>query len=176
MSQRVKGLERDLGAKLYEARGGRVRLTPAGERAQSFSITMCDEIEQFERELTRSEETGQIVLSSHDTILCYLFPEIVEKFSRAHPLARRRLLARPVEDTLRLLKANEADLGVIPKRELPRELVFQRIAAYPACLLTPKGHVLARRARADFKSIVNEEMIRRFPLIVGEVQLEKGAC
>jgi DNA-binding transcriptional LysR family regulator len=172
VSQRVKGLERELGVKLYEARGGRVRLTAAGERAMSLAASMFDEIEAFEHALTKSEETGEVVLSSHDTVLGYLLPEMVEKFSRLHPLARLRLLARPVEETVQLVKANEVDLGVIPARELPKGLAFYPIATYPAYLLTSKGHPLARQARADFKTLVNEETIMRHPLIVAEVQLE----
>jgi DNA-binding transcriptional LysR family regulator len=172
VSQRVKGLERDLGVKLYEARGGRVRLTPAGERTVSLAVAVFDEIKAFEHALGGSEESGEIVLSSHDTVLGYLLPDVVERFTRAHPLARLRLLARPVEDTLRLLRANDADLGVIAERDLPRELEFGPIVAYPACLLTPRGHALARRAKIDFTSLINEETIQRYPLIVAEVQLE----
>lgn len=174
VSQRVKGLERELGVKLYEARGGRVRLTPAGERALSFSISVFDEINEFERDLTRSEETGEIMLSSHDTILSYFLPDVVHAFSRVHPLARLKLLARSIEETLRLLRANDVDVGVIPRRALPKELVFQPLATYPACLLAPKGHPVGRRAHADFRDVLNEDTIRRYPLIVGEVQLEGG--
>ena len=172
VSQRVKALEGDLGVKLYEARGGRVRLTPAGERAFSFSVSVFDEIKGFEQDLTHSAETGEVVLCAHDAILGYLLPDVVEAFARAHPLAKLRLLARPVEETLHLLKANEADLGVIPERDLPKELRFDPIATYGACLLTPKGHPLARRAQLDFRSLMNEETIRRYPLVVAEVQIE----
>ena len=172
VSQRVKALEHYLGVKLYEARGGRVRLTPAGEHAVSLAISMFDEIEEFEHAVTRGEETGEIVLSSHDEVLGYLLPEFVEKFSVAHPLARLRLLARPVEETVRLVRANEVDLGIVPVRDFPKDLAFHLIATYPAYLLTSKGHPLARRARADFKGLLNEETVMQFPLVVAEVQLE----
>jgi DNA-binding transcriptional LysR family regulator len=172
VSQRVKALEAYLGTKLYEARGGRVKLTPAGDRAVSLAVTTFDEIEDFERALRAGEETGEVVLSSHDSVLEYLLPDIVERFSRAHPLSRLRLLARPLEETVRLVKGNEADVGIVPNVELPKELVFHPIAKHPAYLLTAKGHPLARRARSDFRSLLNEETIRQFPLIVAEVQLE----
>jgi DNA-binding transcriptional LysR family regulator len=119
-----------------------VRLTLQGERTRSFAVTLFDEIKGFEHDLTHSPETGEIVLSAHDEILGYLLPNCVEQFSRAHPLARLRLLARPVEETLRLLKANEVDIGVVPRRELPKELSFELIAAFGAYLLMPKGHPL----------------------------------
>ena len=172
VSQRIKALERDLGAKLYEVRGGRVRLTAQGEQTRSFAVSLFDEIKGFEHDLTHRPETGEIVLSTHDEVLGYLLPDCVEQFSRAHPLARLRLLARPVEETLRLLKANEVDIGVVPQREMPTELRFDLIASFGAYLLTPKGHPLAGRARSNFNGLLNEETIRRYPLIVAEVQLE----
>lgn len=172
VSQRVRGLEGDLGAKLYETRGGRVRLTPQGEQTRSFAVALFEAIEGFEHDLVHSSETGEIVLSTHDEVLGYLLPDCVEQFSRAHPLARLRLLARPVEETLHLLRANEVDIGVVPQRELPKGFSFEPITTFGAYLLTPKGHPLARRARSNFNSLLNEEMIWRYPLIVAEVQLE----
>lgn len=174
VTQRVQQLEKSLGVKLYEARGGRVRLTPAGEHALSFAASMFDEIENFEQSLKQSEEAGEIVLSAHDAILGYLLADAVEKFKRAHPLARLRLLTRSIEDTVRDIRTNEADLGIIPARQLPQELLFRPIASYRACLFTPKGHPLSRRARTDFSGLLNEETMERFPLVVTEMQLAGG--
>jgi DNA-binding transcriptional LysR family regulator len=174
VSQRVRALEEDLGTKLYEARGGRVRLTPAGEQAMSFAISVFDDIKGFEQTLNQGAETGEIVLSALDAILGHVLPGTVESFQRAHPHARLRLLARSIEETIRLLKTNEADVGVIPHRSLPKEFLFRPIAIYRACFITPKGHPLARRAQLDFMSLLNEETMARYPLIVAEEQLGGG--
>ena len=45
VSQRIKKLERYLGVKLYEARGGRVRLTEAGHRTNDHAMRLFDELE-----------------------------------------------------------------------------------------------------------------------------------
>jgi DNA-binding transcriptional LysR family regulator len=172
VSQRIKALERDLGSKLYEARGGQVRLTPAGEHAHAFAISLFDQVEGFEQALAHNPETGEIVLSTHDEVLRHLLPDVIEKFARAHPLARLRLLHRTVKETVRLLMANEADLGVLASDDVTRELEFHLIATHPAFLLTSKGHPLARRARIDFDSLLNEETVMRYPLIVAEVQMQ----
>jgi DNA-binding transcriptional LysR family regulator len=174
VTQRVQQLEKDLGVKLYETRGGRVRLTPAGDRTREFAISVFEDIGEFEKTLKQSEETGEIVLTAHDTYLGYLLPPGLEDFKRAHPLARIRLLSRRIEEIVRLLRDNEADVGVIPERELPPELFFRPIATYSAMFLTPKGHPLARRARADFMSLLNAETVTQFPLIVAEVQRQAG--
>ena len=67
---------------------------------------------------------------------------------------------------------NEVDLGIVPQRSVPAELSFHLITTHPAYLLTSKGHPLARRARSDFESLLNEETIKQYPLIVAEVQIE----
>jgi len=174
VTQRVKQLEASLGVKLYETRGGRVRLTPMGERTKTFAISLFEQVEDFEQSLKLGEEEGEIVLASHDTFLSYLLPPTIERFKRAHPRARIRLLGRPLQEVVRLLKDNEVDLGVIPVRKLPPELYCYPVGTHEAVLITPKGHPLARRARADFSSLLNEETVARNPLIVAEVQRDGG--
>src|SRR5215472_16624595 len=132
VSQRVSNLETWLGVKLYEARGGRVQLTAAGERTAQLAVSVFSEIDAFEQALGGAQETAQIVLASHDSVLRHLLPEKVEAFHRAHPLARLRLIARPVAETLRMVRSNECDLGVITQTQLPEELSFHPIATSPA--------------------------------------------
>ena len=85
ISQRLKSLEKYLGTKLYEARGGRVRLTPSGERTMEKAISVFEELEEFERTIASSDESIEITLSTHDAALRYLIPEAVTRFSQEHP-------------------------------------------------------------------------------------------
>ena len=172
VSQRVRSLETWLGTKLYEARGGRVQLTAAGERTAQLAVSVFSEIDALEQAVGGAQETAEIVLASHDSVLRHLLPERVEAFHRAHPLARLRLIARPIAETVRLVRSNECDVGVITKIEIPAELAFQPIATYPACLVLPKGHALARRARDGFQALLSDAMTGRYPLIILEVQRE----
>jgi DNA-binding transcriptional LysR family regulator len=172
VSQRVRSLEAYLGAKLYEARGGRVQLSAAGERTARLAVSVFGEIEALESAVGDAQETAEIALASHDSALRYLLPDKVEAFCRAHPLARLRLIARPVEETLRLVRANECDLGVVPERPIPEELSFRAVTTYPTCMVLQKGHPLARRGKADFGALVGDGMTGRYPLILLEVQRE----
>jgi DNA-binding transcriptional LysR family regulator len=172
VSQRVKSLETYLGAKLYEAPGGKLRLTAAGERTAQLAVSLFSEIDALEQAVRGAQETEEIVLASYDSVLRHLLPEKVEAFHRAHPLARLRLIARPIAETLRLVRFNECDLGVISEAQIPAELSFHAIATYPAYLLLPKGHALARRARAGFQAMLSDATTGRYPLIILEVQRE----
>lgn len=172
VSQRVRSLETFLGAKLYEARGGRVQLTAAGERTARLAVSVFGEIEALEHAVGGAQETDEVTLASHDSVLRYLLPDTVAAFCRAHPLARLRLIARPVEETLRQVRANECDLGVIPERPITDDLRFRAVTTYPACLVLQKGHPLARRGQADFRALLEDGMTGRYPLVVLEVQRE----
>jgi len=172
VSQRVRSLEAFLGTKLYESRGGRVRLTAAGERTAQMAVSLFGEIEALGQAVAGAQETEEIVLSSHDSVIRYLLPESVEAFRAAYPLARLRLMARPVSATIAMVRANECDLGVIIDSPLPDELCFHAMSSYPVYLLLPKGHVLARRAREDFSNLVSDAATGRYPLVILEVQRE----
>ena len=68
VSQRIKSLERRLGAKLYESRGGKVRLTEAGHRTADFARRVFDELTAFEEAISDEESRGTLVLSTAEQI------------------------------------------------------------------------------------------------------------
>lgn len=172
VSQRVGSLESYLRTKLYERRGGSIHLTTAGERAARLAVSVFGEIEALERAVGGAKETAEITLASHDSVLRHLLPDRIEAFTHAHPLARLRMIARPIEETLRLVRANECDLGVVPRVDISDDLRFHAIATYPACLIFQKGHPLARSARQGFKSLLSDFRTGRYPLVILEVQGE----
>jgi len=172
VSQRLHSLEDHLHAKLYESRGGHIELTAAGERTARLAVAVFGQIEALETEVAGAKETAELALASHDSVLRYLLPDKVEAFRRAHPLARLRLMARPVEETIRLVRANECDLGVIPERDVPSELSFRAVAKYPACLVMQKGHPLARRGSSDLRGLLADARAGHYPLVMLEVQRE----
>ena len=172
VSQQIKLLEVYLQTKLYENRGGHIRITPAGERVFTFAMSVFDELDTFEQALKEGESAGEICLSAHDSVLRYLLPDKVKIFCQEYPLVRLRLLSRPVEETLRLVRSNELDLGIVAQRELPKELRFQAIKTYPSCLIMAKGHHLTDAANADIYSVLTKETLDKYPLIFQDSQQE----
>ncbi|WP_198435608.1 LysR family transcriptional regulator [Moritella sp. F3] len=171
VSQRIKLLETYLKVKLYESRGGHVRITGAGELVFTFSMTIFDEISTFENQLA-VEGAGEVSLSAHDSILRYLLPNTVKVFRQEYPLVQLRLLSRPVEETLRLVRANELDFGIVAQRRLAKELHFQAIATYSSCLIMKKGHKLASVAKEDIYAVLSKEILDEIPLIFQDSKQE----
>ena len=171
VSQRVRSLEQRLDTKLYEARGGRVRLTSAGEQTMAMAVKLFDNLDIFEQTIL-NEEVGEMTLCTHDSVLHYMLPQVVADLSRTHPMTRLRLLARSIDECVHLVRTNESDVAIIPDRVLPQEITFHQVATYTAHLVLPKGHPLVQRAKQDFQSLLNDETVLRYPLIVSEAQME----
>lgn len=172
VSQRIKSLEKYLNAKLYESRGGRVRLTEAGERTLEMANTTFERLEHFQDNVVRSDESARITLCTTDSPLRYMLPPALLQFTAAHPHATLRLQARSVERSVALVRSNEADIGIVPAQTLPDELLFEPIATYAGLVIFPRGHALARQGRVDFQSLLSAQTMRRFPLIASETQVK----
>ena len=169
VSQRIKALERYLGAKLYESRGGRIRLTLAGEQTMEMAFRLFDELEDFEGTVGAEAAAVTITLAAGDAVLRYLLPDVIQQFSQDHRFSHLRLISRTTSQIIKLVRANDADLGIIPKRRSPKELQFHPTRTYKAYVLLPRGHSLSRRGKPNVVDLLNEEILKRYPLVVPEV-------
>ena len=71
VSQRIKSLEKYLGTKLYEARGGRVQLKEAGHRTKALATRIFEELAEFTAEIGDEEFRATVVLSAEPPLLRY---------------------------------------------------------------------------------------------------------
>lgn len=170
ISKRIKTLERYLDTKLYEARGGKIRLTLSGQKVLEMAVGLFERLDEFERGLSHDATTGTVTVAAEDPIQFYLLPSVVERYARLFPKVRLRLVSRTAPQTAELVRQNEVDIGILPRPE-PREgLVFHPWRTFEAYLILPRGHPLLRHGTPAIKSLLNRETVLRYPLIVGEGQ------
>jgi molybdate transport repressor ModE-like protein len=175
VSQRIKSLEGYLGTKLYEAKGGKIRLTDAGQRTMELATRILDELTEFKGEICDEEYRGTVVLSAETAILRYQLPEIVRSFRLEHPLARLRLLERGTSNTINMVCRNEADLGIIPYRQsLLPGVMFHPWRKFHAYVLVPRDHPLARRKVPTIQELLKEETLSHYPQVVAEIDNREG--
>ncbi|MEK7216417.1 MAG: LysR family transcriptional regulator, partial [Chloroflexota bacterium] len=152
VAQRVKGLERHLGLKLYEAPGGRIRLTPAGEKVFEMATALFDQIESFRGDLAEETTGGRLRLAAEESVLLYLLPEPIRRFVAAHPTVELEVLSRTAADSVELVQMGEVDLAVAGYRPLPRSVVFRPWQDIPGYVITPLGHPLLKLEQVVVKS------------------------
>jgi LysR family transcriptional activator of glutamate synthase operon len=167
VSQRIKSLEKHLGRKLYEARGGKVGLTDAGEQAKTFALRILDEIHEFEKTVGDDEFRGTITIGSTSHIIRNQLPDIVRDIRRKYPFAQLRLLNCDIPDIIGRVRRNDIDLGILPaQRALTDDLIFHPWRTFRGYVLVPNDHPLARRKAPTLQDLMDTEILQNYPQVV----------
>jgi DNA-binding transcriptional LysR family regulator len=168
VSQRIKALEAYLGVKLYESRGGRFRLTAAGERTLEMAGALFATLGDFEKAVSQEELSGALTVAASEAVLRNLLPDVAQRFAQEFPFVRLRLLHRLVPEIVKRVRMNEIDAGIISERALPDDLAFRPIRTYKSYLVLHRGHPLTRRGVPAIDDLLREDIVRRYALVVSE--------
>lgn len=93
VSERLRALEAEVGAPLFERLGRGVRLTPAGEAFRPYAERGLEVLRQA-REAARAASAGQrgyVTVAVTVTAGAYLFAPALVAFQREHPLVEVRV-------------------------------------------------------------------------------------
>lgn len=145
VSRRVKAVEQELDARLFDVRGGTMVLTAAGRLAVSTASRMAQGVNELDAELRGLE--GELSGPLRVTSLGFLFEHWrsdIARFHRQHPEVELSLMASPrVLD----LSRREADISIRLANSAPEHLVGRRFveiffAAYASVHVEPtiQGH------------------------------------
>lgn len=115
ISNQIRQLEQEAGARLLERIGRTVRPTPEGEvliaaaeRAFAALDTALDEVVRM-----RAEVSGTLVLATGATATRYLLPAVVAELTARHPGIDLRILTGNTVDLLQGVQDGSVDLGLL---------------------------------------------------------------
>ncbi len=115
VSQSVRQLEQEVGAKLFVRTSKGVKLTPEGELLFSYVSKGYEQIELGEKKLAQmmNLELGELHIGASDmTLRFYLLPYL-ELFHEKYPNIRVVVSNAPTPETLRYLQEGKIDFGVV---------------------------------------------------------------
>jgi DNA-binding transcriptional LysR family regulator len=118
----IKALERELGVKLFERRGRRATISPAGEALLSEAGPALQTWEGLKDRLAEhldGETRGTLRIGAGESSILYLLPAFLEKFRKSNPKVRVILHNQRTADTLKMLKNGELDLGIRSVSSVP---------------------------------------------------------
>ena len=160
VSTRIQGLERTLGAQLFERHGRGVRLTRAGGVFLPFAQRMLHTAAEGRAalEATRSTEGGVLTVAAALSVSTYLLPDMIKGFRAEHPAARVSIRAGHSADVLRMVLEQEAEIGLA--RGLAHSAVHTvRLGRDEIVLTVPPSHPFARRRQVPLPEVVREPLI-----------------
>lgn len=163
VSTHIKELEENLGTKLFEHIGGRVRLSRAGEAAAREARKVLESVKSFRDIVVESEETvrGTLALGASTTPGNYLLPPLMGRFERLHPQAKTSLFIGNSTEVLERMTANEVDLGLVGFAPPGTDFVHRPFAQDEIVLFAGSDHPLARKRRLRPADLAGERILRR---------------
>jgi DNA-binding transcriptional LysR family regulator len=174
LSQRIRTLERDVGATLLDRDRRGVRLTAAGlaflppaRAALSHGERAIDVARRTERGLHGQLRLGFTVIASYTRL-----PRAVQAFRSDFPEVTVDLIEINSPAVEEALERGEIDLGVLHPPLSRKQLRYRSLPDEPLMLALPAGHRLADQPTITFADLAGEPMLAA-PRSVGPVLFDK---
>jgi len=135
LSQQIRKLEDELGARLFDRLGRSVRLTELGQAFLPHARAVLHDLEAARIEVVerKSSASGNICVGVIPTIAPYFLPAILPRFSRKWPQARLTVVEEITPLLLEKLRAGSMDVAIVA---LPLQVHGHEFESFP--LLTEK--------------------------------------
>lgn len=142
VTQGIKALEEELGCRLLDRSGGRVRTTEAGAvllRHATASEALLAQALADMAALT-GEVRGSLHLAASTTIAQYILPRLLAAFGRRYPGVALQLESANTARVVELVDARAVTLGLIEGPAHRADLLVEPWIADELVLVVPGGH------------------------------------
>ncbi|MFO0964648.1 MAG: selenium metabolism-associated LysR family transcriptional regulator [Gemmataceae bacterium] len=163
VSQRIKGLENDVGHELFERQAGRVYLSEAGRRLYDFAQQILALHRQARLALGQPPEevAGDLLLAASTIPAEYLLPAILQEYQKRYPKVRVAATVGDSEAVLRLLDEGKVSLVLVGRPGPAAWSESRPFGRDRQVLLVPPSHAWARRERVTVDQVAKEPLIIR---------------
>lgn len=147
LSHQIRQLEDRLGLPLFDRCGRGVQLTEAGRALLPYAERVTRELVAAQSELgeLRGMKRGLLRVGLVQTVNACVIPEIVSRFTAAHPGIRIACAELAVEEIEEALEAGRLDLGVGFLPAARRGLEGEKLFTEELVAVAATAHPLARR-------------------------------
>lgn len=161
LSQQVSKLEDELGTRLFDRLGRRVRLTDAGKLFLPRARGILQEMEAARSEVDygRKDTKGSIAVGVIPTIAPYFMPERVAEFTKKFPDASLKIVEETTPVLVESVRNLSLDLAImsLPLRHREFEIIpLHRERLYA---VLPPDHAMAKRKELSLGDLRTEPFV-----------------
>lgn len=146
VSMRIAQLEAELGTDLFERRGRRLTLTPAGETflpyAERLLAVLSDGLQAVKN--VRQGKTGEVRIAAPAPFVLTFLVDVLDSFRRQYPTVDILIRERPKTTILEMLRDNVITLGLVNAPVFDSRLHTLARFADPIRAVVAVKHPLAR--------------------------------
>lgn len=160
-SERIRGMEGDLGVPLLLRAHRGVELTPAGQTLAHHARVVLAQIDRMRGELDHFGHglKGHVRVLCNTTALSEYLPPVLGDFLRDHPRVSVDLEEKSSLEIADALRAGTCDIGVLADSADLHGLHPQTFRHDPLSVIVPRGHALAQRQSVMLSEVADEDFV-----------------
>jgi DNA-binding transcriptional LysR family regulator len=158
LSQQIRRLEDEIGARLFRRTNRRVQLTPAGRAFLTEARQAIASAERAVGAAQRAErgELGELVVGYVTSSTYGPLPDVIRMFRKRLPEVELKLRnLRSVHQSQALLD-RRIDVGFVRPHAVDSRLVYETLWREPVVVALPGDHALARRTSVDIADLATD--------------------
>ena len=169
LSQQIRKLEDELGARLFDRLGRCVRLTTFGERFEEHARRVLSNVEDAKRDVDAmlGLRSSPVFVGVIPTVAPYILPQALARCSKNFPGITINVVEDLTHALLKGISEGELDLAMLSLPVEGLELIAEPLLHDRMLLAVPKHHRLWRRRRR-----VSLDEVAREPFLL----LKDGHC
>jgi LysR family transcriptional regulator, cyn operon transcriptional activator len=165
VSQRLKSLESEIGAKLYQKSKEGIRLTDAGRVLLEGANEILFQIETVKRNINSrppAQAESLVVGGTCNPSARYL-PSAIAEFQKTHPHVKITFLTLEKERIERMVQQCEVDIALVQSPTKAHGIHLEHFAVDYLVLFAHPPHPLAKRKRLKLSAISDSADCQRGP-------------
>lgn len=161
LSQRIRRLEREYGAELFDRSGGRVRLTPAGEALRHEAEQIVARVERSLAVVRRISTgvTGPLRLGVPPEMPGRVLAALSAEFAAAAPDTQLRVHERTTVEQVRELAVGDLDVGLLRQPVEATPLRLGPTVALAHGVIVPRTSPLAGRSELGLGELAGHDLV-----------------
>ncbi|HEY4300690.1 MAG TPA: LysR family transcriptional regulator [Candidatus Didemnitutus sp.] len=161
VSHAIRGLEDELGCRLFDRSGRTIKTTPAGEQLLRHVEVILREMQAARTDLDASLRWGQsrLRVGASTTACQHILPTVLREYRQSFPQCVINVEPGDFERQIELLRANVVDLAIMiePEREL--DLACLPLFEDELRLIVSPMHPWARDGRVPRDGLARETLV-----------------
>lgn len=162
VSLQIQALEREMGKKLFERRGPKIKLTPEGRTLYHLVQPLVAGVDSLKETFAASLgtiEDGDLSIAAGQSASLYILPDYIKRFNQKYPGIRIRLFNVTGQDGMKMLCADEVDLAFGPLLQEAEGISYKPSMSFNSILITAKDHPLTKLKKVTLRDISQYKLI-----------------
>jgi len=162
ISSQIRGIEEEVGAKLFDRSGGKVSLTAAGKAFLKYVEETLDARKAMMVAIAEMERVprGEIIVGANEGTCLHILPHVFAEFKKQYPEVSVNIKRADYARVLESIIDNSVDFGVVSLPVNDNRLTVVLIHRDELVLIAPPLHPLGKMKSATIADA------SRYPLIV----------